>query len=63
MIQEIQEVNELLADEKDKEIIQMANEDMARLEAEQQQILNEAHQISLPSNLYAYLFQWNYCHW
>ena len=40
----------------------MANEDMTRLEAERQQILNEAHQISLPSNLYACLLQRKDCH-
>lgn len=62
-MQEIQDVKDLLADEKDKEIIQMANEDMTRLEAEQQQILNEAHQISLPSNLYVIFSQQEGCHW
>ena len=48
---EIQEVQELLKEESDKEIVDMANEDMTRLLEEEKRIAEEAHQISLPSNL------------
>ncbi len=45
-------MQELLKEESDKEIVDMANEDMTRLLEEEKRIAEEAHQISLPSNLY-----------
>ena len=40
-----------MKEESDKEIVDMANEDMTRLLEEEKRIAEEAHQISLPSNL------------
>ena len=48
---EIDDVQKLIQEEKDKEIIEMANEEMTRLLEEEKKITEEAHQISLPSNL------------
>lgn len=49
--EEIDDVQKLINEEKDKEIIDMANEEMMRLLEEEKKITEEAHQISLPSNM------------
>ena len=50
---EIKDANELLKEEKDKEMIKLIEEDLERLHTEETEVIEEANQISLPSNLYA----------
>ncbi|OAO15699.1 peptide chain release factor 1 [Blastocystis sp. ATCC 50177/Nand II] len=48
---EIQEAKEMIAEESDKEMIKLAEEDLSRLLKEEESIIEEANHISLPSNL------------
>ena len=48
---ELNEASELLKEETDKEMIKLIQEDIDRLNGEKEDIIEEANQISLPSNL------------
>ena len=48
---ELNEASELLKEETDKEMIKLIQEDIDRLNGEKEEIIEEANQISLPSNL------------
>ena len=42
----------MIQEESDKDMIKLAEEDLSRLLKEEESIIEEANQISLPSNLY-----------
>lgn len=46
----MEELNEILKEETDKELVELAQEDLKRLLEEEKEIAEEANRISLPSN-------------